>query len=405
MSALVGRQAVSQQEPFQEPSIDIVGTGSDDELAKLLLSGTPFIDVRAPIEFAAGKIPGAVNLPLFDDEQRAAVGTEYKLKGQDAAIQLGHLLINRNVREERLNTWSDFTNANPSAWMYCFRGGLRSKMSAAALAEIGVRIPVIKGGYKRFRRFALSVVEQASAAESFVVLSGFTGSGKTELLQAAAKEFRVCDLERAAHHRGSSFGSFSDKQSSQADFENEIAMEFLRMREKLCQKFSQTRGGTETVSTPILIEDESRMIGRNVVPSALFDRMMTAPMIILECPKSDRARRLIRTYLLENYGLVDGMRDEYLIAKLGRDLEASLTGIKRRLGGATFKILLSELTEALSNHVKTGLVEAHQSWVERLLELYYDPLYLHHIGQQENRIIARGSPEEVLEKLRVRSAI
>ena len=361
---------------------------TDSELAHIVLERVPLIDVRAPLEFASGKIPGASNLPLLDDDQRAAIGTEFKQKGADAAVALGRLLISGKVRDERLERWATFARENPGAWLYCFRGGMRSQLSAAALAEAGVRLPVLRGGYKRFRNFAISVIERASLAESFVVLTGFTGAGKTELLREHASKLRLCDLEKAAHHRGSAFGSFTDAQPAQADFENELAAQLVRLGQAATDE-----------GRPIVLEDESRLIGRSVIPAALFARMTSAPLIVLECPRPERARRIISAYLIENYGLADGMRDDERIARLGGDLRSSLNAITRRLGGETTKSLLAEVDEALTAHAQTGSLQAHQLWVERLLEVYYDPLYLHHIAKQDGRVILRGTAEEVAARL------
>lgn len=362
----------------------------DVELLEMILQKTPLIDVRAPIEYSLGKIPGAVNIPLLDDDQRAEVGTAYKKQGADAALSLGYKLINPEVREIRLRAWRTYAQQYPNAKVYCFRGGLRSQLTVKALAETGLQLPIISGGFKRFRSFAMSQIESASKNESFLNVSGFTGSGKTDFLRKISSRFRICDLEKAAHHRGSSFGAFQSGQATQVDFEHELAAEFVR---------TKTHG-----AGCILIEDESRLIGRNVIPSSLFKRISTAPMIVLERPRTERAHYLIKTYLFDTYGLTDGFIDPNILSRLRNDLNTSLTGIERRLGGATFKVMLSEINDALAAHEKTGKIEAHFNWVEKILEVYYDPLYLHHISKQTERIIARGSENELLNFLENRTS-
>jgi tRNA 2-selenouridine synthase len=368
-------------------------TPSDTELTKLLLADTPLIDVRAPVEFKKGSIPGAVNLPLLNDEERAAVGTAYKRQGQAAAIALGHALISGDVREARMQAWQEFARLHPSAWIYCFRGGLRSQSVQQALKEAGVTLPVLSGGYKRARNFLLAAISKAAKERKFIVVSGYTGAGKTVLLRELAKRgLATCDLEHHARHRGSSFGKLSSSQPSQVDFENTLALHLMKIEGPPPER-------------PILIEDESRLIGRVEIPEAVFCHLQLAPVYVIESPVEDRARHLISIYLNENYGLSDGERPktgdghENLFARMRQDLKASLHGIQRRLGGADTQAIDALMDEAFARHEATGEFDSHVAWVSKILVRYYDPLYDHHLERIQHRIVARGSKADISTQL------
>ncbi|HEY5715295.1 MAG TPA: rhodanese-like domain-containing protein, partial [Psychromonas sp.] len=148
----------------------------------LLLAKIPMIDLRSPIEFAQGAFPESYNLPLMTDSEREQVGTCYKNSGQDAAIALGYQLVASDI-QNRINKWAEFKQANPTAWLYCFRGGLRSRLSAQFLKDNGVDIEIVPGGYKALRHYLLGVIEKA-AQQRLTIVSGNTGCGKTRLIQA-----------------------------------------------------------------------------------------------------------------------------------------------------------------------------------------------------------------------------
>lgn len=354
-----------------------------EELARLLRERTPFLDVRAPVEFDRGSVPGATNLPLLNDEERAAVGTRYKQEGQEAAIALGLQFVSGEVAESRIAAWVDFVRRHPSAHLYCFRGGLRSQSVQRALRERGVEIPLIQGGYKRVRQFLLDSLDSLAAHENFVVLSGYTGSGKTDLLNRLNSERRVVDLEGLAHHRGSAFGKRTHAPPSQADFENRLATDLLRLNHPSAD------------SNPILLEDESRKIGKIEIPAAIFERICSAPVVVIEQTREERARYLIDLYLGENYGLHEGDRDPERLMRLKADMEINLQGIARRLGGLELKNLQEMFASALAEHERSGSRLAHFDWVMRLLERYYDPLYAFHLDRIRDRIVFQGSTAEV----------
>ena len=205
-----------------------------EDFASVLLSGVPLLDVRAPVEFAQGAFPASVNLPLMNDEERHRVGLQYKQKGQDAAIVLGHALVSGEIKAQRVAQWVKFAQEHPEGYLYCFRGGLRSRISQQWLADAGLPYPRIIGGYKAMRSFLIEKLNTSIAASKFVLVAGFTGCGKTEVIQNLDA---AIDLEKLAHHRGSSFGKHATDQPVQIDFDNLLAialMPFMAKKSKAC---------------------------------------------------------------------------------------------------------------------------------------------------------------------------
>jgi tRNA 2-selenouridine synthase len=193
------------------------------------------MDARAPIEFAKGAFPGAVNLPLMNDHERQRVGTCYKQHGQQAAIVMGHQLVSGAIKAERIQAWADFARAHPDGYLYCFRGGLRSQIVQQWLKdEAGIDYPRVAGGYKAMRNFLLNTVDQAVAQCDFVLLGGMTGTGKTEVLTQLRNGL---DLEGHANHRGSSFGKRATGQPTNIDFENRLAVDLLKKRAQGLEQF------------------------------------------------------------------------------------------------------------------------------------------------------------------------
>ena len=192
----------------------------------LFLADTPMMDMRAPVEFAAGAFPSALSLPLMTDDERAEVGICYKNNGQQAAIALGQQLVCGELRAQRLRGWSDFAERNPNGYLYCFRGGLRSQTVQSWLRQQGIDYPLVRGGYKAMRRFLLDEMEQSIAKADFVLISGKTGTGKTRVIGDLS---RSVDLEGLAGHRGSTFGQLPQEQPSQIQFENAVAIALMKL--------------------------------------------------------------------------------------------------------------------------------------------------------------------------------
>lgn len=353
-----------------------------DEYRALFLSGSPLLDVRAPVEFAKGAFPHAVNLPLMSDEERHLIGLRYKEQGQDSAIALGAELVPAKVQAERVELWQSFVRENEGAHLYCFRGGLRSRIVQHWLKEVGVEITLIEGGYKAMRTYLINEMERLCSAMSFVLIGGRTGNGKTLLLNKLAS---TVDLEGLARHRGSSFGSLPVAQPSNIDFENATAIELMRLEE-------QGR-------TSVFLEDEARLIGRVCLPDTLRDAMSNAPIYSLECDMARRVRNCFGDYVTD-------LLDQYQ-AQLGSDegFEAyaehhrgSLARIQRRFGNDNYQHALGLLDDALKAHRLNNDTEGYNAFIEKLLRDYYDPMYDYQLNQKLDRVVFTGTAEQILEK-------
>ncbi|GGD08936.1 tRNA 2-selenouridine(34) synthase MnmH [Franconibacter pulveris 1160] len=348
----------------------------------LLAQATPLIDVRAPVEFTQGALPAALNLPLMNNEERAAVGTCYKQQGQQAALALGHRLVQGETREQRLAAWKAACLRHPQGYLYCARGGLRSHIVQQWLKESGVDYPLVIGGYKALRQAAVDAID-ALARRPLVLVGGCTGSGKTLLVREMATGV---DLEALARHRGSSFGRTLTAQLSQASFENCLAGDLLA-REAVWQ----------TLPSPFwVLEDEGRTIGANHLPAALREQMACSPVAVVEEPFERRLERLGQEYFVamqqawcEAYGEEAGWRE------FGDYLHQGLYAIRRRLGLQRFAALADIQAQALSRHQQTGRHEAHFDWLIPLLKEYYDPMYRYQLEKKSANIVFRGDYAQV----------
>ena len=253
-----------------------------DDYAQLFTSDTAMMDVRAPVEYLHGAFPHTQNLPLMNNEERESIGIEYKEMGQDSAIELGHKLVSGTIKDQRVNDWARFIKQHPEGVLYCFRGGLRSRISQQWIFEqTGIIYPRIKGGYKAMRSFLLDELEIASKEMKPVILSGRTGVGKTVLLQNI--EHKI-DLEDIFKHRGSAFGKRVTPQPSQIDAENELAIALLKLRKNKIRN--------------VIMEDESRSIGSRKIPENIFDSMSKAPLIIVEADIQYRVNIIFEEYIV-----------------------------------------------------------------------------------------------------------
>ena len=349
------------------------------DLDFILTSDRPLLDVRAPVEFEDGHFPCSHNLPILDNAERKAVGTCYREKGQAEAIRLGHSLVSGTVKESRIEAWTGFLKAHPDALLYCHRGGLRSRISVEWIREAGGAVERIPGGYKALRNHLLSRFDEILDKRRFFVVGGRTGSGKTAFLAQAGLPF--LDLELHANHKGSSFGG-NGPQPSQAVFENAVMVSLLKTPE----------------GSPVLIEDESIMVGSRMVPQKLMQKMKEAPLCVLDIPIEERI------------GII--MRD-YVLAKLGQDCDPpsgtlaffldGLARIQKKLGGLDASRIEKEMRSAFgsSNPRETGV---HAPWIRALLERYYDPLYERSLERNKGRILVRGDAPALLSAFATRKA-
>ncbi len=266
------------------------------------------IDVRSPSEYAEDRVPGAVNLPVLDDEERARVGTIYVQDSPFKARKLGAALVARNAARHIETVLA----GHPKRYrplIYCWRGGQRSGAFATILSQIGWRADTLSGGYRSYRRLVNAALYDLPVPHRFVILDGNTGTAKTDLLaRLAARGNQVLDLEGLARHRGSLFGAQAGGQPAQKDFESGVAMALAR--------FDPAR--------PVLVEAESAKVGDRIVPPSVWAAMKRAPRLAVSAPLGARA-----AYLVEAYGELAADRAAFaavldrLVAYHGRETVAA----------------------------------------------------------------------------------
>jgi len=295
----------------------------------------PVIDVRSPAEFEQGHIPGAYSIPLFDNTERARVGTAYVQISREEAIRIGYELATPKIKSfleqvENLAVLRTQGSGFPAFMVHCWRGGMRSSKFAQLLNEHGYKTHTLLGGYKAYRNFVLrSFTNQAD----ILILGGETGSGKTDILKSiAALGEQVIDLEAIAHHKGSAFGALGEQpQPTYEHFENKLSFAFSKL----------------DFSKRIWMEDESRNIGRTQIPYAIWEKMKLAPIIRVSIPKTLRIERLVKEY--GNYPK--------------EKLKDCVLKIQQRLG---------------PQHVKHALEELEKGNLQKVADIsltYYDKAY------------------------------
>lgn len=306
-------------------------------LQEFLARQGPCFDVRSPKEFQHSHIPGAISLPLFTDEERALVGTAYKQQGKDIAVRLGIKCIGPKL-DSLLSQALEHIGSNKTAKVYCWRGGMRSGFMRYFLDFAGIPSLQLQGGYKAYRRIALSTLTQPWCP---FVIGGLTGSGKTQVLQALSQRgAQVIDLEALACHRGSVYGELEGcLQPSNEQFENELAFAFMQHK----------------LQMPIWVEHESRLIGRCQLSSHVYDAMQHAPLFIVSSPKEERIERIVSAY--------SAFPKEKLFEMTKK--------ITKRLGGLQ--------TKQVFRYIEQGLLA---DAVRVLLE-YYDKAYEHAISRHK----------------------
>jgi len=318
------------------------------------------IDVRSEVEFEKGQLPGSVNCPILRKEHREQVGLTFKKLGQEEAIRLGHQLVDP-LRRDLVEGWkTSFKNqAVDQSVLFCWRGGLRSKISQQWLKEAGLPVLRVEGGYKAIRNLLLDQIDTYNHRP--LVLSGMTGSGKTELLHELSTEF-VLDLEELALHRGSAFGPRPHLlQPSQQTFENKLGLRLWG------------------VNGALILEDESRLIGKCALPNRMVQLMSTASCVLLKESLEQRSIRVYREYVeaaVRDYGTSEKVFEVY---------QGHLARIRARLGGLLYDQIRQQMSEAFQGEMTE--YSRHQNWIENLLANYYDRLYsfsFHKI----NRIVA-----------------
>lgn len=254
---------------------------TDDVTAASLARFDMLIDARSPGEFAEDHLPGAVNLPVLTDAERAEVGTIYVQDDRFKARRVGGAYVAKNVAHHLQTALAD----KPGGFrplIYCWRGGMRSGAMATILSQVGWRTTVLTGGYRTYRREVVKRLYDGELDHRFVLLDGHTGTGKTEILNLLAERgLQTLDLEGLAAHRGSLFGAVPGRpQPSQKLFESRLLAALAA--------FDPAR--------PVVAEAESSKIGDRMVPPALWTRLAEAPRIELTADRADRARYLVGAY-------------------------------------------------------------------------------------------------------------
>ncbi len=302
----------------------------------------PIIDVRTPAEFSDGHITGAINIPIFSNEERAVVGTKYKQESKDTAIAQALEYIAEKI-DSYLDELQELTHSQEIC-IYCWRGGFRSEGMGHLFQTAGKKMFRLQGGYKAYRNF---VLDSFNKKLNLIVIGGMTGSGKTEILEEIGKtNEQMLDLEGIANHKGSAFGALGqDDQPTTQQFENNLAAQLNRF------DFEQN----------IWLEDESRMIGRVKIPDALFSQIRTATVIKIEVSKDNRINRLIKDYANFNK----------------KDLINSITNISRRLGGLNTTMAIESI-EAEDYYKATDII----------LD-YYDKTYTYGLEKREGQTVLK----------------
>lgn len=293
------------------------------------------VDVRSPAEFAEDHVPGAISLPVLDDEERARIGTIYVQESRFRARRLGAALVARNIARHLEEGLKD----KPGSWaplVYCWRGGQRSKAMATVLDQVGWRVTVLAGGYKTYRRRVTAALYDAEPDFRVVLLDGYTGVAKTEVLRRLERlGVQTLDLEGLAAHRGSLFGALPGRpQPHQKGFESALLAGI--------DKIDRSR--------PVVVEAESSKVGELNVPPLLWKAMTAAPRIELAAPREARARYLTCAY---------------------RDIIAEPAALDDTLG----KLPVHHGKERLGEWRALAAAGAFTDLAAGLIEHHYDPAY------------------------------
>ena len=294
------------------------------------------IDVRSPSEFRLATIPGSINIPLFDDAERAEVGTIYKQVSVEAAKERGLEIVSAKLPA----FIKQFSTIPGEKTVFCWRGGMRSKTSATVLDLMGVKTSRLIGGYRSYRQWVVEQLETMNYEPKAIVLQGNTGSGKTEILcQLKKKGYSVIDLEGMAGHRGSIFGGIGLEPNNQKMFEGLLVEQLLA-----------------TQHAPyFLVEGESKRVGKAVVPEFIMKKKETGISIVIELPLQARVQQILKDY------------------EPWQNSEACMQA---------FQLIKTRIHTPIAHEIQSCLeAEKYAAAVEMLLTYYYDPKYTYSQGQ------------------------
>lgn len=297
------------------------------------------VDVRSPREFVDSAIPGSINIPLFDNEERAAVGTLYKQQGPEVAKKKGLALFSAKLPA----FMAQFKSVKEPVVVYCWRGGMRSKTAATVLDLIDIPVFRLEGGIRSYRRWVVNTLEAQDFTPRMYVLNGYTGSGKTILLKMLQEHgYPILDLEGMANHRGSAFGQVGLEPNNQKKFDSLLVQGLQRYK-----------------NAPfIFLEGESKRIGKISLPDFLYDKKENGIQLFINLPTEKRVQNILNEYTPNAY------RDKIM--------EAFLV-IKKRIHTPIAKQIEDDL-----------LVGNFGSAVKLLLEHYYDSRYEYSLKNYAN---------------------
>lgn len=315
-----------------------------------LSENIPVIDVRSPAEFASGHIPGAVNIPLFDDNERAVVGTKYKKEGRIPAIIEGLKLTGSSMSKKLELGLKE--SKEGKLLVHCWRGGMRSEAMAWLFSQGDIHTQVLEGGYKAYRNY---ILESFSGKHKMIVLGGMTGSSKTHILRYLRDlGEQIIDLEGLANHKGSAFGSLGQPpQPTTEQFANNLFTEWKKL---------DTR-------KPFWVEDESRNIGTVFIPDGVYWNMQNTSTIILLMDVKTRMPRLMKEYSVYPPGI----------------LKESILKISKRLGG---------------DNTRDALAAVDAGDISKAIEIslyYYDKAYSYGLTKKkaENLIYVETDTDDI----------
>ncbi|MDQ6421692.1 tRNA 2-selenouridine(34) synthase MnmH [Paenibacillus sp. LHD-117] len=302
-------------------------------------AGVTTIDVRSPSEYKLATIPGSLNIPLFNDEERAEVGTLYKQTSIEAAKERGLEIVSAKLP----SFIKEFSKIPGNKTVFCWRGGMRSKTTATVLSLMGIRSYRLTGGYRTYRQWVVDQLDTLTFHPNLFVLQGHTGCGKTEILhKLKEKGVPVLDLEGMAGHRGSIFGGIGLESHNQKMFDSLLLEEILTMQN----------------SRYITIEAESRRVGKVVLPDLVMNKKENGVFIRIELPLEERVRQILQDY------------------RPWEHPEACSQAFKR---------IKARIHTPIAHEIQTSLdAGKYEVAVEMLLRYYYDPRYAHSFHQYDN---------------------
>lgn len=328
------------------------------DLLKLQKEGNhSIVDVRSPKEFKEATIPGSINIPVFDNEERTEVGTIYKQVGPEAAKERGLEIFSKKLP----SFIAAFKQIDTPLTVFCWRGGMRSKTAATVLDLMGIHANRLAGGIRSYRHWVVSELEKETFHPKLYVLNGYTGTGKTKILsRLAEKGYPVIDLEGMAGHRGSIFGHIGMEPNKQKKFESLLV---TAMENYQHEPF-------------VFIEGESKRIGNVVLPDFFYHKKENGLQIYINLPIGERVENILNDYQPWEY--------------------------PERFNEA-FQLIKKRIHTPIAKQIEEDLANGQYALaVKRLLEYYYDPRYQYANEQNANRqqiFIQAGNVDHALEQL------